>query len=190
MVIDFAAVRARTATIATLVSGLSPDDLARATEESISGIEGLMADVTDADVTFVPVDPAADDPAAAEDADRGLAWTLGHLIVHVTASAEESAALAAELARGVAQRGRSRWEIPWQSVTTVEQCRQRLAESRRMRLASLQMWPDRQPVEVDSSEGVPTWAQARERFARGLAHEDGHVEQIAGVIGQARAARA
>jgi hypothetical protein len=42
-----------------------------------------------------------------------LPWTLGHVIVHITASAEESAFLAAELARGVHRRtGRSRFEVP------------------------------------------------------------------------------
>ena len=33
-------------------------------------------------------------------------------------------------------------ELPWQTVTTMAQCLHRLQESRRMRLASLEMWPD------------------------------------------------
>ena len=48
----------------------------------------------------------------------------------------------ADLARGVAFHGRSRSEVPWETVTTIAQCRARLEESRRMRLASLDMWPD------------------------------------------------
>ena len=108
----------------------------------------LIAECKDADVTFEPVDPEAHDPYAESAEEVELAWTLGHLIVHTTASAEESAALAAELARGVGFHGRSRSEIPWQEVTTVAQCRERLAESRRMRLASLGMWPARPSMTV------------------------------------------
>ena len=64
------------------------------------------------------------------------------MIVHTTASSEEAAFIAAELARGVEFHGRSRSEVPWETVTTIEQCRHRLEESRRMRLATLQIWPD------------------------------------------------
>jgi len=187
--LDFSRVRAREVKLADLVADLSIDDLARATDSSIAQIEEILAASTDADVVFVPEDPAADDPAAADPADRDLAWNLGHLTAHVTASAEESAALAEELARGVPFHRRSRWEVPWKTVTTIDQCRQRLAESRRVRLASLQMWPSSPPSEVDPDPATPTWQQARERFARGLSHEDAHVDQIRNVVKQARAAR-
>jgi len=187
--LDFSRVRAREVKLADLVADLSVDDLAGATDSSIGQIEEILATATDADVVFEPDDPAADDPAAADPADRDLAWNLGHLVAHVTASAEESAALAQELARGVPFHGRSRWEVPWKTVTTIEQCRQRLAESRRMRLASLQMWPSSSPSEVDLDPATPTWQQARERFARGLSHEDAHVDQIRNVVKQAQTAR-
>ena len=187
--IDFGAVRARETTLAELVVDLGIDDLARATDDSIARMEEALAGSTDFDVTFVPEDPEADDPAAADPADRGLAWTLGHLVVHVTASAEESAALAQELARGVPFHGRSRWEVPWRAVTTIDQCRRRLADSRRIRLASLQMWPASPPSEVDPDPAIPTWQQARERFARGLSHEDAHIDQIRNVLKQAQVAR-
>jgi len=187
--LDFSRVRAREAKLADLVADLSVDDLARATDSSIGQIEEILATATDPDVVFEPDDPAADDPAAADPADRDLAWNLGHLVAHVTASAEESAALAQELARGVPFHGRSRWEVPWKTVTTIDQCRQRLAESRRMRLASLQMWPSSPPSGVDPDPATPTWQQARERFARGLSHEDAHVDQIRNVVKQAQTAR-
>jgi len=187
--LDFSRVRARDVKLADLVADLSVDDLARATDSSIAQIEEILATLTDADVVFVPDDPAADDPAAADPADRDLAWNLGHLVAHVTASAEESAALAQELARGVPFHGRSRWEVPWKILTTSDQCRQRLAESRRIRLASLQMWPASPPSEVDPDPATPTWQQARERFARGLSHEDAHVDQIRNVLKQAQAVR-
>jgi hypothetical protein len=189
MTIDFERVRTREVKLADLVADLGIDDLAQATDDSIAQIEDILAEATDADVTFAPEDPAADDPAAADPADRELAWNLGHLVAHVSASAEESAALAQELARGVPFHGRSRWEVPWKAVTTVDQCRQRLADSRRIRLASLQMWPASPPSEVDPDPATPTWQQAKERFARGLSHEDAHVEQIRNVAKQARAAR-
>jgi len=187
--LDFGRVRAREVKLADLVADLSLDDLARATDSSIALIEEILAEATDADVVFVPEDPAAEDPAATDPAERDLAWNLGHLVVHVTASAEESAALAQELARGVPFHGRSRWEVPWRTVTTIDQCRRRLADSRRIRLASLQMWPASPPSEVDPDPATPTWQQARERSARGLSHEDAHVDQIRDVVKQARAAR-
>src|SRR4051794_37400860 len=118
------------------------DDLRRLTDQMIDSQFAAIEGCTDADVTFAPSDPAANDGAAATAEETNLPWTLGHLIVHITASSEEAAALAAELARGVTFHGRSRSEIPYQNVTTIAQCRQRLNESRRMRHASLDMWPD------------------------------------------------
>ena len=79
--------------------------------------------------------------------------------------------------------------MPSKILTTSDQCRQRLAESRRIRLASLQMWPASPPSEVDPDPAIPTWQQARERFARGLSHEDAHVDQIRNVLKQAQAVR-
>ncbi|MCA9956850.1 MAG: DinB family protein, partial [Anaerolineales bacterium] len=151
---------------------------------------GLLASCTDADVVFTPVDPNAHDPYAAEKSDEGIAWNLGHLIVHVTASSEESAALAAEMARGVERDGRSRSEIPWETVTTITQCQHRLEESRRMRLSSLEMWPD---VPYLDNKVTP-WAAIGEidaygRFVLGLSHDQGHLPQIEDVIAQAKAAR-
>ena len=112
-------------------------------------------------------------------------------IVHATASAEESAYLAVELARGVPYRaGRSRYEVPWREVTTIAQCRERLEESRRMRLASLDMWP-RLP-HLDNSyivrDDLPPY-NAFARFVGGLRHDDAHFEQIDKIVAQARAAR-
>lgn len=119
-----------------------------------------------------------------------MPWTLGHVIVHTTASAEESAAIAAELARGVAYHDRSRHEVPWTEVQTIAGCRQRLEESRRMRLASLRMWPDAAHLENE----YQAWANgptvnAVGRFVLGLMHEESHLEQIAEIVRQARAAR-
>ena len=137
--LDFQAVRDKQIKFSKLVADLTRDDLRDLTTEMVDTMLGLIADCGDADVTFEPDDPKADDPFAEKQEDVRLAWNLGHVIVHVTASAEESAALAAEMARGVAFHGRSRYETPWQQATTIEMCRRRLEESRRMRLASLEM---------------------------------------------------
>ncbi len=211
--LDFTPVRKKEMTMAQLVANLSPNDLRRETNEMIDAMLGMTADCTDADVTFVPDDPQADDRFAAAEAERNIPWTLGHVIVHVTASAEESAYLAVELARGVAYRGgRSRSEVPWQTVKTIAQCRQRLEESRRMRLASLDMWPDQPHLENTyvprerrkSSRGwnlitlgflharddlrvLPMNALAR--FVSGLRHDDDHLKHIAEIVRQAKAAR-
>ena len=188
--LDFTAVRSKEMSYAELVAGLTVADLRHLTHELIDYQLTLLADCTDADVVFVPVDPNANDPYAEDRADVNLAWNLGHLIAHVTASSEESAALAAELARGVVRDGRSRSEVPWESVTTVAHCRQRLAESRRMRLASLDMWPDAPYLD----NKVTPWPSIGEidaygRFILGLSHDQGHLAQIEDVIAQAKDAR-
>ncbi|HEU5097922.1 MAG TPA: DinB family protein [Roseiflexaceae bacterium] len=190
--LDFTPIRNKQQTMAQLVAGLAPTDLRRLTNEMIDTMQGLIAECVDADVTFEPSDPGAHDPVAATSAEVNMPWTLGHLIVHVTASAEEAAAIAAELARGVPHRGgRSRSEVPWTTVTTIEQCRQRLEESRRMQLASLGMWPDRPDLTnnyLPPREGAEP-VNAVIRFVNGLRHDADHLGQIGDVVGQARAAR-
>jgi hypothetical protein len=188
--LDFKAVRDKRITLAELVAGLTHDDMGTLTHEMVDTMLGLIADCVDADVTFVPVDPEANDRWAAKEEEVKMAWTLGHVIVHTTASAEESAALAAELARGVQPHGRSRYETPWETVTTLAQCRHRLEESRRMRLTSLAMWPD-EPHLDNVYEAWPGGPQvnAMGRFVLGLMHDDDHVGHIAKIVRQARSAR-
>jgi hypothetical protein len=190
--LDFTPVRRKEQTMAQLTDGLTTADLRRLTNEMIDTIHSLIAEASDADVIFEPSDPGAHDAAAATEAEINMPWTLGHLIVHVTASSEEAAAIAAELARGVPHRGgRSRSEVYWETVKTIAQCRHRLEESRRMRLASLDMWPD-QPNLTNSylppAQGAAP-VNAVIRFVNGLSHDDSHLAQIADVVGQAKAAR-
>src|SRR5690606_14975610 len=140
---DFTAVQNKEMSWEEFTANISLAQLHDLTNEMVDAMLDVIADCTDEDVVFVPVDPNANDPYAANPDEVSESWTLGHVIVHTTASAEESAAIAAELARGVPIEGhRSRSERPWQEMTTIDQCRQRLEESRRMRLASLGMWPD------------------------------------------------
>lgn len=168
---------------------LTKDDLATLTTALLDEASKLLRRCADADVVFVPNDPLANDPGAAAD-EAAIAWTLGHIIVHMTASSEEAAMLAAELARGVPYHGRSRSEVPWMTITTVSQCRARLNESRRMRLASLGTWPDVwRPAETAPADLPTEGGAAMEpaaRFISGLRHEAGHLDQLRDVIHQAR----
>ncbi len=190
ILIDFTPVQNRELRIQELARNLTVDDLRGMTNEMIDTVLALISDCVDEDVTFQPVDPEAYDRYAASPDEVDLAWTLGHVIVHITASAEESAFLAAELARGVLFHGRSRYEVPWESVTTIEQCRARLEESRRMRLASLDMWPDKPHLAnyYAPYKGLGR-ISARERFLLGLKHDADHLGQIKDIVQQARAAR-
>ena len=187
--LDFDLVRRRRATLAALVEPLNIDDLRELTNEMIDRQLELMDGCVDADVAFVPDDPEANDRYAADESDVKLAWTLGHVIVHVTASSEEKAFLAAEQARGISREGRSRSETPWETVETMDKVRRRLEESRRMRLASLDMWPDEPNLDLTILyKYVNGPINAKARFVLGLMHDDDHLEQIAEIVRQARAA--
>lgn len=189
--LDFAAVRRGEKTIADLAAGLTIADLRARTHEMVDHQLAQVAGCTDADVVFTPNDPGADDPYAADDAERNIAWTLGHLIVHVTASSEEGAFIAAEMARGIEPHGRSRSEILWEGVTTLAQVRHRLEESRRMRLAMLDVWPDSPYLDLTVQQNPSAPAlNAVGRFLRGLSHDAGHLDQIDEVVRQAKGARA
>jgi hypothetical protein len=186
--LDFTPVRKKEMTMSELTAHLTLNDLRQLSNEMIDTVHSLLEECSDEDVTFVPDDPDAYDSAAATEAELYLPWTLGHVIVHITASAEESAAIAAELARGVPHRGgRSRSEVQWQLVTTLAQCRHRLEESRRICLASLDMWPDEPHLDnyYQRHETSPKISPIT-YFTFGLSHADSHLGQIAKIVRQAR----
>jgi hypothetical protein len=189
--LNFAPVRAKQITLQDLCADLTARDLRRLTDEMVNAMLSLIAGCTDADVVFEPEDPEAYDRFAASAESLRLPWTLGHVVVHTTASAEECAFLAAEVARGVSDRGgRSRYEVPWPSVTTIAQCRVRLTDSRRMRLACLDTWPETphlEPAYRFRPDG-PVFG-AVDLFIYGLFHDDSHLGQIAEIVRQAEAAR-
>jgi hypothetical protein len=189
--LDSRPVRNKEVALAEFVANLTVDDLRELTNDMVDTMLDLIADCVDADVTFVPEDPDAHDTYARDPSEAYLPWTLGHVIVHTTASAEESAAIAAELARGVKHHGRSRYEVPWRTVTTIQQCRRRLEESRRMRLASLGMWPDEPHLDNAYTPFTRVGeVNAIGAFVLGLAHDSDHLGQIAEIVRQAKAARA
>jgi hypothetical protein len=187
--IDFSGVRDYTQTIQELAAGLTKADLLAATDAMTSDVLARIAGCTDADVTFEPVDPIANDTYAADASEVALSWTLGHVIVHLTASAEEAAFIAAELARGVAREGRSRYETPWPTVTTIDGARSRLEASRRMIHATLAVWPDPPNLTVTVS-GTAGPRNAIARFLGGLSHADSHRDQVSEIVRQSHEAGA
>ncbi|HKA51967.1 MAG TPA: DinB family protein [Candidatus Dormibacteraeota bacterium] len=188
--IDFAPVRTKERSLDDIAEGLTRDDLASLASEMCDVFLELIADAHDSDVTFVPEDPAANDTFAATAEEVNMPWTLGHVIVHWTASSEESAALALTLARGTDVSGRSRYEVPWQEVTEAAFLRERIEESRRMQLAMLGAWPDTPHLEKTYSprEGARPM-NAVVRFLGGLNHADAHRDQVRDVLAQAKATR-
>jgi len=185
--LDFTPIKNHSQTFAAFAQNLTKADLQQYTNEMIDTELDIIANATDADAVFVPVDPQAKDTFGKPE-DQDLAWTLAHVIVHATASSEEAAALSSSLARGLAFEGRSRYETPWDTVKTVAELHQRLAESRRIRLAFLDTWPD-QP-HLDLIQDLPFGQfNAVSRFLMGLYHEESHLEQLREIMRQAHAAR-
>ena len=187
MMLDFKRVRDKEITYNELVADLSVADLRDLTNEMMDLYESMISDCSDADVVFQPVDEDAYDDAAVSDEETDMAWTLGHLIVHVTASSEEAGFLAAEMARGINREGRSRYETHWTEIKTIDQARARLAESRRMVLATLDVWPDNPHTDLLAK----SWRgeiNANGQFCNGLSHADSHIDQVKDVVAQSKAA--
>lgn len=185
--IDFTPITEKKINWTRFAAQFTRQDLIKQTNQLTDHILKLIAEATDADVVFDPHDPEAYDPYAETAEEEYIGWTVGHIIVHLTASNEESAFLAAELARGVEiEYRRSRWEVPWETITTIEQCRHRLEESRRMLLASLEMWPDTPDLEnfYKTPQGLKVTALVR--FLLGQNHAASHLEQIQDVLRQAK----
>ena len=189
--IDFGPLRRKEASLQDLAAGLSHADLGRLTREMCTAQLVAIEDALDQDVVMVPDDPEANDTFAAQAEDVGLSWTLGHVVVHTTASSEESAALALTLARGLPILGRSRYEAPWHQARTVGFIRHRIEESLRMRLAMLAAWPDGPDLDnfYAPYEGRPPM-NAMGRFIGGLAHDDSHLDQMRKIMVEARTRRA
>ena len=86
--LDFTPLLQQPAKVSELTAHLTIDDLRRYTHEMIDVMLSMIADCADAAVTFEPIDPEANDTYAETEAEVHMAWTLGHVIVHATASAE------------------------------------------------------------------------------------------------------
>lgn len=178
--IDFAAVRAGTKTLAEQAKGFTLADLQGATKELFDGLQSLLANASNQAIVFVP-----HDAAATSGDERG--WTIGHVVTHLTATLEESCAVAAQLARGVEfdAQVRLRYETPWESVQTVEQVRARLAESRRIALAFLDAWPDEPNLQLAITR-IPAFGplNAIGLCVLGIGHGQLHQQQVAETLKQ------
>ena len=194
MNIDFSPIRNGTVKLGEYSRQFQVEDLRDTTNASIDYLLNIIRDASDAEINFIPYDPEADDPFALPE-EQFIGWSLGHLVSHVTASSEESAAIASILARGVpySREPRLRYETAWRDMNTRAKAIQRLEESRRMRLGYLSAFPDTPHLENlrEISE------RARERYGflnaisqylSGLLHETGHYTQFQETARQAREA--
>ena len=185
--IDFTTIFNGQRKIADLATDVTLADLKAATDAQIDEMLALVQELRDTEVVFVAADPAAE---------GAIGWNVAHLIAHVTASSEENAAVSSILARGIDYpfEPRLRYETDWTTLTTTAGCRQRLEESRRIRQAYLNAWPD-QP-RLDTHRTLPP--AFAERVGQlnaigacllGLVHEAGQFAQLRDIIAQAKAAQ-
>lgn len=193
MLIDFSAVDNHEKTMLQFGNDITVATMRAATNESIDTLLKIVSGLTDEQATFLPLDPEADDPHA-KPGEEKIGWSIAHLVVHVTSSSEEWATYSGILARGIAYPAepRLRYETEWTTVKTTAHCIQRLEESRRLRLACLDMWPD-QPNREILRELSPRFTErfgqlnAAACFLFGLKHELGHYAQFREVVRQATA---
>jgi len=183
--IDFTSVSTGQRKVADLAADITLDDLKAATHAQIDELVAQTRTLSDAQVVFVAADP---------DAEGGVGWNVAHLIAHVTASSEESAAVSSILARGIDYpfEPRLRAEVDWTTLTTTAACIQRLEESRRIRQGYLSAWPD-QP-RLDTHRTLPAGFAERVgplnaigALLLGLVHEAGQFAQLREIIAQAQA---
>ncbi len=196
MLIDFSPVDEGRISLYDFSQQFSVSDLKAATNASIGLLLDIIKDADDAHIVFEPHDPDAHDPYAPPE-EQHIGWTLGHLIAHVTASSEEYAAYSSILARGIpyVREPRLRYETPWREINSKARAVQRLEESRRMRLAYLDTWPDVPHLDVlreisDRYREKFGEQNAKSAFILGLRHEADHYDQFREVARQAQASRA
>ena len=184
MLIDFTPAQNGEIKLYDFAQQFNIDDLRAATNASLDTILSIIGDADDAQLTFLPDDPNADDPLAPPE-ERYLGWSLAHLVAHVCASSEEAANYSAILAQGIPypRDPRLRYETDWHILKTRAQVLQRLEESRRMRLAALDGWPDHPHLDTfrtTSEHGLlkngPS--NAKSAFLAGLKHEWSHLDQF------------
>ena len=153
------------------------DRLTSYVDSTLRLIEGLGDD----QIVQVPPDPGADDPYAASEEERHAGWSLAHVVLHITASAEEGAAFSSILARGIPIGGRLRHEQDWRQVTRTAELVVRLEECRRICLAYLDTWPA--PPHLETLRILPeqmSWLKVNAPISvlGGLKHWHAHMEQL------------
>jgi hypothetical protein len=163
---------------ADLVRTIRHADLYTMTDELFDELESILVKATDGAVLFVPRDSAATDQS-----EQG--WTVSHVVAHLTATIEESAAVAAMFARGVQFEARLRYETPWENLSTQQMVLARLHESHRMCRAFLDAWPDEPHFDVTATR-IPLFGpmDAVGMYVLGFVHGQGHIEQLRETIQQ------
>jgi hypothetical protein len=195
MQIDFTPLFNRSISALEFAEPFSLDDLRAATGTYLDTVLDLLKDFGDAQLTFGPDDPKAQDNFASTDEEVHMGWSLAHLVLHVTASLEEGAAISSLLARGIPIEGRFRYEPDWRTVTTRQQVLVRIEECRRMCLAYLDAWPDEPHLDVyrkfpDGSLFAAVRHNAPASFLFSMSHLVGHLDQFREVAAQVREAAA
>lgn len=185
--IDFTPYTSKAQTLHDFAQTVSKEQLYTTVNAWTDETLALLDDARDAHMTFVPDDPNANDTAAASNDDTNLAWTFAHVVCHVTASNEESALTGLALASGAVPENRLRYEVDWQTITTVEQVRQRLEESRRMCVAMLDAWRDQPLLETSMIvfKSQPPMNPIA-RYLLGLVHANDHRAQLREIMRQAK----
>jgi hypothetical protein len=178
MNLNLEALRTGQMSFADIVRDIRHTDLYTVTDELFDGLEATLNKATDAAVLFVPRDIAATDQS-----EQG--WTVSHIVAHLTATLEESAAVAAMFARGVKFEARLRYETPWESLSTQQMVLARLHESHRMCRAFLDAWPDEPHLDITVTM-IPRFGpmDAVGMYVLGLAHAQGHIEQLRETVHQ------
>lgn len=194
MSIDFAPLFNREVGLLEYSRQFSIDDIRATSNQLLDTLTDIINQASDEQIVFLPTDPDADDPYAVEGEEK-IGWSLGHLVLHVTASSEEGFSRSSVLARGIVIPSsiRLRYEDSWHThCRTQAECLQRLEESRRMRNAYLDTWPKSPHLDVlvDSKPGdfMHGEVNAQSSAILGLVHEAGHIEQFKEALRQAQAA--
>jgi hypothetical protein len=159
----------------------SPAELRERLNWYVDSTLRLIAGLGDDQIVQVPRDPQADDQYAASEEERYAGWSLAHVVLHITASAEEGAAFSSILARGIPIGGRLRHEQDWRQVTRTTELVVRLEECRRICLAYLDTWPE--PPHLETLRLLPEQlsglkVNAPLCFLGGLRHWEAHMEQL------------
>jgi len=180
MALNTEAFYAGKATYADIVRAITHADLYKLTDDFFTSLQASIAGVTDGGATFVPHDPALKEGAEE-------AYTLGHVIVHLTASLEENASVSSVLARGITFDGRLRNEVPWQTIRTAQQVHGRINESRRMCRAFLDTWPDAPHLDITVVR-IPHFGpmNAVGMHVLGILHGESHSEQLQEIMRQSK----
>lgn len=190
MFIDYSPVRSGETKMLEFSRRFTPVDLRAETSALYNAVHDIIKDMTDAQITHIPYDPHANDTHAVA-GEENIGWSLAHLVLHVTASAEEGAAFGSLLARGIPAGGRLRYEPDWKTYTTKAQVIERLEESRRIVLAYLDAWPNQPHLDV-LRDLSPRYIEkvgqmnATATHLSSLMHMDEHLDQFREAARQAR----